>query len=727
MFFQGKKKSLTRILQTLVGMGLLPLSLFGAGSVWFAVQTQRDELKRTTVEISRALASGIEAQLDAEAGAVAAIGRSPLLEARDYAAFHAFARSEAQAHPGWTGMVLTDGEGHVVFKTSQPFGASDTGVADPESLSRAVASGKVTVGALTKGPGGRLAFAVRVPVLAEGKVDHVLTAVVRPDWALELLRKQQVPADWVISVFDRNLHRVARSRDHEGTVGGLPSIQLQKLFRDETGQRAVGRSRNLEGQETFTGFARIEPHQWTVGVGAPTAITTATLARGLGWHLVGIVLSALACVLFARRMALRIARDVHSARDSAVQLGEGHAVAPGSSDIVELDEMAQAIGQASVRLTAANAALKDALDAAWEAGRTKDEFLAVLGHELRNPLAPMLTALHLMELKGSSSATTKERQILRRQVDHMRRLVDDLLDVSRIVSGKLEMDLRPVNLLEVVERAVESLPNAQERARIAIRLPERDVWVQGDGVRLVQVLTNLLNNALRYGNGSAVTLEVDHTGDSVSIVVSDGGAGMSSDTLARVFEPFYQAPQMPERKTGGLGLGLAIVKTIVERHGGAVAARSAGPGLGSSFEVTLRSCEPPVPVVQEDPVRAGSAGARVLVVDDNVDALETLVQALTLDGHTVRAALSPEDALAAADAFAPDVAVLDIGLPGMSGYELAERLRTAVSGPLALIALTGYGQPEDKARAASAGFDLHLAKPVESSRLLDAVRRFGEQ
>jgi hypothetical protein len=251
--FQGKKKTLTQVLQVLVAIGLLPLSLVGAGGIWFSVLSQRDELKRSTLEISRALASAIEAQLDAEAAAVAAIGRSPSLSERDYAAFYAYAKTEVNVRPGWSGMVLTGRDGRVIFRTSKPFGEPDVQVVDPDSLALSAASGRVVVGALTKGPGGRFAFPVRVPAVADGRMTHVLTAVVSPDWALELLRKQNVPQEWVISVFDRNLRRVARSKDHEATVGGLPTPDLAKLFRAETAERAVGVSRNLEGQETFTG------------------------------------------------------------------------------------------------------------------------------------------------------------------------------------------------------------------------------------------------------------------------------------------------------------------------------------------------------------------------------------------------------------------------------------------------------------------------------------------
>lgn len=720
------KRSLTRVLYTLVGVGLVPLSLFGVGSIWLAAQAQSDELKRTTLEISRALASGIEEKFDAEAAALAAIGRSPHLLTRDYAAFHRFAKEEANERPGWAGIILTDDRGRVLLKTTQPFGDADATIADPDSLARAVRTGAFTIGSLSRGPAGRFAFPVRLPLKVDGRVAYVLTGVIRPDWALELLRKQEVPKDWVISVFDQKLFRVARSNDHERTVGGMPSPELQKLFRAETSPRGVGLSRNLEGVTTFTGFARIAPHGWVVGVGAPTAITTDTLGRAIGWHVLGIALSAVACALLARSMALRIAHAVHAVRDSAVTLGKGEVVAPEATGITELDEMTRAIASASAQLSAANAALKDALATAQNAGRAKDEFLAVLGHELRNPLAPMLTALHLMDLKGTT-ATTRERQILRRQLDHMRRLVDDLLDVSRIVSGKFQLQRQPVNLSEVAERAVESVPSPGERSRITVRVPDQPLWTDGDPVRLTQVLTNLISNALRYGNQGPVMVEADGSHQEIRLVVRDAGIGMAPETLAHVFEPFYQAPQMLERKSGGLGLGLAIVKTIVDGHGGTVTARSEGEGLGSALEVVLPAIATPPTDVHVAHIEPAVTPARIMVVDDNVDALETLVHVLSIAGHTVRPALSPEDALATTHDFSPEVAILDIGLPGMSGYELAERLRDALPAPIALIALTGYGQPADKKQAEKAGFDIHLVKPVDTVMLLQAVQQLMRQ
>ena len=365
-------------------------------------------------------------------------------------------------------------------------------------------------------------------------------------------------------------------------------------------------------------------------------------------------------------------------------------------------------------LNQALASHQTALADAREAGRAKDEFLAVLGHELRNPLSPIVTSLDLLDLRGETSSQ-KERGVMRRQVNHLRRLVDDLLDVSRIISGKLELDARPVNLADVVRHAVAAAPGQ----RISMSVPDA-VWVQGDDSRLTQVLNNLLSNAARFGStATQVTLTRDDA--NARLVVSDNGIGMSEELIARVFEPFQQAPQSLARRTGGLGLGLAIVRKIVDLHGGHVAASSAGEGAGSRFEVVLPLAASPE---AESPAagQSGTTGLRLLLVDDNVDAAATGAALLEVMGHEVRTAHSAAAALEAVRQELPDVAILDIGLPDMDGYALAGEIRRLAGGaPLRLVALTGYGQKEDVERAFTANFDLHLTKPATLADLQRAT------
>ncbi len=365
-----------------------------------------------------------------------------------------------------------------------------------------------------------------------------------------------------------------------------------------------------------------------------------------------------------------------------------------------------------------------ALDAAHEAERRKDEFLAMLGHELRNPLAPIVTALSLMGLDGSTQFA-RERAVIGRQVRHMLRLVDDLLDVSRITRGKLELRRETVDVRDLVRRTIEmTSPLLEERKhRLSLALPDRPLWVDGDPDRLAQVLSNLLSNAAKYTPpGGCVEIRARRGETHVEVVVRDDGDGLDPALLPHVFELFVQGTQRLDRPRGGLGLGLSIVRRLVELHGGTVRLHSEGIGHGTEARVTLpiailrRPATPSTPMPAQAPV-----AARVLVVDDNPDAADTLASTLAALGYATAIAHDGPAAIAEAAGFDPDVAVLDIGLPVMDGYELARRLR-ARHDSLRLIALTGYGQERDRARAVEAGFEAHLVKPVELPELLDAIR-----
>ncbi|MET0332847.1 MAG: ATP-binding protein [Rhizobacter sp.] len=707
----------------LAAVGLLPVSLLGGWGIWNAIQTQRQNVERSTLELSRALASAVESEIDASMRTLEAMARSPLLASGDLQGFYAFAQNEVAARPAWVSAVLTNAKGEPLFNTVQPFGSPDLRVVDPVSLARVLRTGQPVVGALTFGPRQNGAFAVRWPVETKDRLDYVLTAAVKPDPILDVLSKQGVPPGWVIAVFDTDQNRVARTRDH---ASRQPSPTLKALL-SGTANSGTGLTRALEGDEVYTGYTRLRSNGWTVAVGAPTADTHRALAEGLAWYVAGTLATVLLCLALARRIASRITRDIYTVRDSAVQLGEGQPVAETHSNIDEIDQMARALRQASQRLNETSESVREALAQANAAAQAKDHFLAVLGHELRNPLAPMLTTLHLLNLKSDDS-TARERQIMARQVAHMRRLVDDLLDVSRISRGKLEIRREPVNLFSVVERAMESVQSAVSKRGgkgLFVQLPSQALWVSGDETRLVQALTNLLINALRFGGDGTVSVGVEADAEKglALLRVTDEGEGISPETLKRIFEPFYQAPQTSERSTGGLGLGLAIVQNIVQLHGGEVSAKSAGLRQGSSFVMAL----PTIPAPEADTPRparpAGSATGRVMVVDDNTDALDTAGEVLARAGHEVKTAAHPNAAQTLFASFRPDVVVLDIGLPEMDGYQLAQALRAAAPGDWRgkFIALTGYGQEADKARAEEAGFSVHLTKPADPSALLHSV------
>ncbi|MDX2094177.1 MAG: response regulator, partial [Kofleriaceae bacterium] len=356
------------------------------------------------------------------------------------------------------------------------------------------------------------------------------------------------------------------------------------------------------------------------------------------------------------------------------------------------------------------------------ANRTKDEFLAMLGHELRNPLSPILTSLDVMRMRGD---TLHEHEVIERQVRHLTRLVDDLLDISRITRGKVALQRVDVELCSVLSRAIETASPwlEQRNQRMVLDVPETGVMIHADPDRLAQVFANLLTNASKYSeHGTRVMVRGRKVGDRVRTSVIDQGIGIAPDMIDRVFDMFVQQPQTLERSRGGLGLGLAIVKSLVEAHGGTVSVRSDGLGKGSELTVELPAARVHnvLPSATPTSMRTEKPNARILVVDDNQDAAYAMKLALELLGYAVTTAHDGYAALEAANEFNPDIALLDIGLPEMDGYELAQRLKQ--QGDLRLVAITGYGQASDVRRSQEAGFERHLVKPVDIARLEKVVR-----
>jgi PAS domain S-box-containing protein len=367
-----------------------------------------------------------------------------------------------------------------------------------------------------------------------------------------------------------------------------------------------------------------------------------------------------------------------------------------------------------------------------EENRRKDEFLAMLAHELRNPLAPIRNAVAILRhLNPADEKLVYSRDIIERQVEHLTRLVDDLLDVSRITLGKVKLQKERVELATIVSRAVEASRPAIDarRHQLTITLPPKGVQVEADPTRLAQIINNLLSNAAKYTEESGqVFLTTEREAAQVVIRVRDNGMGIPADLMPRVFDLFIQGDRSLARSEGGLGIGLTLVRNLVEMHGGTVAAASAGPGKGSEFIVRLPALAEEVPVANKAAPEIESNGCscqRVLVVEDNKDGADSLALLLQMMGHHVRIAYTGPEALNMAKTLCPQVVLLDIGLPGMSGYDVAKILRAMpeLDAPL-LVALTGYGQEEDKQQSREAGFNHHLVKPVNPEilqRLLKSV------
>ncbi|MCA1664273.1 MAG: PAS domain S-box protein [Myxococcales bacterium] len=402
-------------------------------------------------------------------------------------------------------------------------------------------------------------------------------------------------------------------------------------------------------------------------------------------------------------------------------------------NIIAISEDITAQRTMEIERTALFADMQRARAEAEEANRAKDEFVAMLGHELRNPLAPIQTALQLMRMRGDGEAS-HERSVIERQVGHMIRLVDDLLDISRITRGEIQLRRERVSMAEVVAKGVEmASPLVEGRQHQLSVSSDGALFVDGDAMRLAQVVSNLINNAAKYTPvGGDIQIKVARVADSVECRVRDNGVGLTEEMMPRVFELFVQAKQALDRSQGGLGLGLPIARRIAEAHKGTLRGNSEGRGRGSEFILRLPLATA-ADVAQLHPIAVATRTAasraeplRVLIVDDNQDAADLLGESLRLMGCVAGVAYTVTDALALAPDLEPDVALLDIGLPVMDGYELLRELRALLNKPLRFTAaLTGYGQAADRTRSREAGFDEHLVKPIDLDRIsevLDEIR-----
>jgi len=915
----GGALTLRRRLLLLAAAAILPLAVMSALALNALFDEQRAQAQRASLDLARALATAVDTELRLTVSALQSLAAIEVSNPgpEDLATLYRVAQEVQRTRPEWRTIILAAPDGQGLFSTGRPLGSPLPPPVEAESFREAVSTGLPTIGTLARGALGGEAFAVRVPVRDGGKLRYVLTAAVMPDAILQVVSRQRVPSDWIVSIFDAKAQRIARSRDHAAQLGTQPSPSLLELWKQHPDE-GTGTSTTLEGERVYTAYSRLRSNGWVVSVGVPVGALDAP-ARHSAWVYGGglvlsIALGSLVAGLLARGIAIPIARlgeaahaigrgeapvrqpttlpeveavsaalvdaaqqreriaaeresllDAERAAGAAAEQARrrlellaaaggqlsrslderttleaiGSVVVPaigdwcridllddhgvlrrklthhrdperrriveefvrsgsvsadqpgsfpqvvatgepylanfsswddpaiadptlrefarltglratcvvplvardrilgamgvvqaesgrgfGADDGVLIQELAQRVALAldNARLYAeAQAALHDA----EVANRAKDEFLAMLGHELRNPLAPIASSLELMARRVPAEIAP-QRRVIERQVAHLSRLVDDLLDVSRIVAGKIRLQLERVDLRTVLERALESAQPVLAGRAPEVVMPPQPVWVTGDPLRLAQVMGNLLSNAAKFSHSpDLIRIEISVHDGTVQLVVADEGIGMRPELLARVFERFVQGEQQPlQRAEGGLGLGLAIARSLVELHHGTIRAESDGPHRGSRFIVTLPAAErTPVHVAAPAPAARPSApGARVLVVDDNADAADALAELLRLEGYEVRVAGSAEEALAAVEVFSPQLAVLDIGLPSMNGYDLAAALR---SNPrtrgVRLIALTGYGRAPDRQRAQDAGFDDHFVKPAPLDELLARV------
>jgi signal transduction histidine kinase/CheY-like chemotaxis protein len=706
---------------------MLPGTLLTAVLVMRAFAGNRAVAERRLLDSARVDAAAVDREFASVISILQALATSPTLDRGDLEAFYAEARRVQSTQPGWYTVVLLSLEGRHLVNTRQPWGSPLRAVLEPDSLRRVIETRQPVVGIIRQPPQGgpEFVFPIRVPVMRDGEMKYALSAIVNVD-SLARVVPRQIPEEWTRSVIDSEGTIAVRTRGAENFVGSrAPEGFLDRMRRSPD---SITREETREGTPVYAANSR-GVYGWTSVIVVPPSILDSPLRRSTTGLLTGgalLVFCGLVAVLFVSR---RLAADLAAATRAAEAVAAGRPIEHTDGYVAETRRLQNSLATAASLLERRARERDDEVlraDAARaeaeQANRTKDQFLAVLGHELRNPLAPALTALELMKLRDPQ-AFARERQILERQVAHMVRLVDDLLDVSRLARGKVQLERRRFEIAEAVERAVDmATPLIVQRGHtMNVSVPPSGLIVDADIARIVQVLTNLLTNAVRYTPpGGTISLSAAASGDRVVLTCDDTGPGIPSQLLPLLFDAFAQGPRTLDRGEGGLGLGLTLARTFTEMHGGTIA-YEARHGGGSRFIVTLPlALAAAAPMSPEPSSVAVRTSRRVLLVDDNLDANEMLHAALTAAGHQVTTAVNGPDALAMAASAQPEVGILDIGLPGMDGYELARQLRQSIP-TIRLIALTGYGQVSDREAATAAGFDAHCAKPITVPVLLDLI------
>jgi signal transduction histidine kinase/CheY-like chemotaxis protein len=700
---------------------VLPVLAFAILVSIVLVEHDRTTFERAATDRARAMMTAVDAELHGSITTVRAITASPALAGDDLAAFHAEAQRILASQPSWLDVTLLDPSGKRIVSAREPLDAPGARVFDPASATRIVAGGPLAIGNVDRpDPSFPAGIPIRAPVMRDGHLAYVLTALVRPESFQDIIRAQRLPDGWISGIVDAHGNFVARIPARPAGERAGAAFRAAVLRAPEGWYRGP----TVEGKDTFTAHERSQFSQWSIGLAIPTDIVYANAWRTSWLMGIGVVASILVALAVATMLGRRIAAPVVALASAARSIGaRTHGVPRVDDQVHEVNAVAAALREAHVAVCERQQLIEREKDALREADRAKDEFIAALSHELRNPLAALSAASHILRVANPMHpAAAEARGVIGRQTKHMSRMIEDLLDVSRLIAGKVHLQLETFDLAALVESTIAAWRAADRLTDRIVSVDAQNAWMTADRTRMEQILSNLLDNAVKFtASRGTIRIAVARAGESVVLSVGDDGEGISPSLVMRVFDLFVQGDQDVGRSKGGIGLGLTLVKRLAKLQGGTVVVQSDGAGRGATFTVRMPAVEPAAPLVVSEPMPHASAPRSILIVEDNDDAREMLRQVLAMQGHRVCEAAYGEAGVQLAAQLQPDVAILDIGLPDIDGYEVARRIRAQSTRPVALIALTGYGQPEDQRRARDAGFDVHLVKPVSVERLDAAI------
>lgn len=697
---------------------------------------ERDSAIERINESARLTALVIDADIDRAKAVLLVLANSQALADGDRKRFHEEALA-ANAGPGaW--IILYDKTGQQLINTRHQFGRALPRRPDPEQVAALLASGKVNVSGMRWGADLKNNFVMVERAITSGSGERfVIGQAFSPAFFSHLFADSAIPPTWLVGIFDVNGVFIARRYEPEKYVGKkVPPRVLAAFNAAASGNLASTRA---DGTPLYNVFTHSALSGWTVAIGAPARELDDAVWNGIGVVAIGLLIAILGALTLTMMMGRRLVAFIGRASDAARSLGRGDAVATLPPSVIdELDELNVAIMDASRRLQSEmrsradaesdrNTLLvleKSARAKAEQQNSAKDEFLAMLGHELRNPLSAVTSAVSILESGRPLRDEVIQRThgVLRRQTDHLRKLVDDLLEVNRALMGKLILDKTPADLAEVTRRCVDTLQAGGRTEGFELRVSTGPTPVLADPTRLAQVIDNILDNAIKYSPAGGVIEVTVHSVDGhAELQVRDSGIGINPELLPSVFDVFVQGAQTLQRAQGGLGIGLSLVRRLVGMHEGSVTIASAGAGHGCIVTVRLPLLDGDAQTAPHSAAAEPAAGRRILLIEDNPDAREMMAMLLELRSCVVHAAENGPDGIALAVAQQPEIALVDIGLGRMDGYEVARALKADPrTAHIVLVALTGYGTGADRQRAFQAGFDHHCTKPIKLDEL-DAI------
>jgi len=749
-------------LVVLVLVAVIPLLIFSIAMLRQEAEDQRALLEQGMRNTVSALSLAIDGEVKASQAILETLAASAYLDTGDLKAFYQLC---ARTIEGRTTayIVLFDRSGQPLLNSSRPFGSAlpnpllatqpagtdprypDIPVGGAAPVKRVLETGRPAASDLFVSlVTGQPRISLDVPIVRGGRVRYVVELSFDPAVFTRLLLDHHLPEHSVAAILDRHGLAIARSLDPSGRVGRrlAPALAAQVAGADP----AAGVGRTFEGLPVYHVFTRSPSTGWTTSLAVSQAVVSSSINRSIlllsGGAALALILGLGAALGVGKRISTPLSM-LAGAAGSMVRGEQADLTVSAVREVAELHSALVATGGA-VREAASERERRLVAEAkraeAQTANQAKDEFLAMLSHELRTPINAVYGWVHMLRA-GQVAPDAQERALdaIMRNAHAQVQLIDDLLDVSRIVSGKMRLDVRPVDLKAVVEAALDAVRPAADGRDIRLQavLDPRTGPLTGDPDRLQQVMWNLLTNAIKFTpKGGRVQVHLQRVNSHVEVVVSDTGQGISAEMLPVIFDRFWQADRGPTRVHKGLGLGLALVRHLIEAHGGTVAAQSAGEGRGATFivrlPVTLAKIEsataerahPTARVLVPAHVAPGLEGVRVLVVDDDLDGLDLATAILTAARAEVRSCQSAAEALSAFRDWRPDVLIADIEMPVEDGLSLIRKIRAlepAQGGKVPAIALTAYGRVEDRLRTLSAGFSMHVPKPVDPSELTTVV------